>query len=96
MEGVYHPISHDKLQVKLNGNRRMVELLIALLLAVFGTADVSEINSADLDACLEAHDIDRAVVDDIRPNMIPGNGQDLLSPGADPGSNGEPGIGWRE
>ena len=72
----------------------MVEVIFALIFGWFGTTDVQQINSADLEARLLDAGYSQAVVDQVqRPGgIVPGNGQDLLSPGGNPNSNDDPGF----
>lgn len=69
----------------------MVDVLIALLFAMFGTADLGDIDSAQLNAAMEDAGIERSVLDEYEQRTsIPGNGQDLLSPGSYAGTDGNP------
>ena len=70
----------------------MLEILLALILGWFGTTDVTQIDSADLEGRMLDAGYTQAQVDQVtRPGgLLPGNGQDLLSPGGDPDSNTDP------
>ena len=57
----------------------MLEILLALILGWFGTTDVAQIDSADLEGRMQDAGYSQQVIDQVtRPGgLLPGNGQDL-------------------